>query len=381
MFLFAPRIAGSRRGLLHVAVISLGLLACRDAEPTNPDAESPVQATQSVRPAFVPGRHPITLDEELSSIADQVPGFGGMFRDYESGRVVVFIDDLSKSESARGVIAARLVRDAVAPSDLVFVKGTFDFRDLARWRSRIEQLVPTLVLISDVNEATNRIVLRAKDSNDVLTIQKLIGNLGFPQEAFSVEITAVPVRENLSGYARPVRGGIQVQVFPLAPCTLGFVAMREYGFVPDPAGPRYVVTASHCTPAMGVDQDATVGQPSSANVIGSEFSDPPFFGSAENSNCPDSIQICRWSDAAMFELTNNSDTLSAFNGVALANGLTLTGTAFYSGKQTALWSGMPVNKIGRVTGLTSGTVTNTCVNALSLAPVQRLLCSDACHLQ
>jgi hypothetical protein len=87
-----------------------------------------------------------------------------------------------------------------------------------------------------------------------------------------------------------------------------------------------------------------------ADRIGVELSDPPLVSNATDPACPAASNMCRRADAALFELDDNSSSTSTFNGVATASGLTLTGTAFYAGKQQGFGANQRVAKIGRTTG-------------------------------
>jgi hypothetical protein len=115
---------------------------------------------------------------------------------------------------------------------------------------------------------------------------------------------------------------------------------------------------------MGMNDYSTIGQPGVTEPIGQEISDPPYYSSAENPNCPVTTYICRMSDAALFQLSSNSTSVSAFNGVGypLSNGVALVG---YAGRQSGYAVGQPMAKSGAYTGITAGTVQETCatVNA------------------
>jgi hypothetical protein len=322
---------------------------------------------------------PPTLDEEYAALAEQVPGFGGLFHDPETGRVIVRLKDLGRAQEARKTVGDFLAgADRPRPGvpsiallgevpELAFIKGEYDFRDLARWRRQIEEAALDVLTMSDIDEVSNRVLIGVTDEAARAWLARDLKDLGIPPAAVNLRVIPPVVEENLQGFARPVRGGLQVKAVPNPPgigeCTLGFVALREFpGPVYDFVGPRFVITASHCTTAFGSDFDDVIGQPTQAQRIGVEYSDPPLRSNASDSACPSSSNICRRSDAALFLLDDNSDATSTFNGVATASGLTLTGTTFYAGKQQGFGPNQRVAKIGRTTGQTSGAITNTCVN-------------------
>jgi hypothetical protein len=224
--------------------------------------------------------------------------------------------------------------------------------------------------VSDVDESQNRVLIGVEDGAAGQGARAAVARLGIPGSAVEVREISPARTENLQGYARPVRGGIQVQ----APgtCTLGYVAVEEHLWGVNHGGPRYVITNSHCTSSFGWDSDDRIGQPDIYNQIGTEYSDPPLFNNAQNSNCP-SGWICRHSDAAMFLLDSNSGTLSSWNAFAYSSGTTLTSTGYYDGYQTGFW-GQTVTKVGRTTGTTSGALVGTCANI----PIdgRLMLCQD-----
>ena len=314
---------------------------------------------------------PPTLDEEYVALAEQVPGFGGLFHDPESGNVVVHLQDLGRASAARSAIEAYLgtgrpdrpgvARKEARRPDVTFVKGEYDFRDLARWRRQLEETALDVITMSDIDEISNRVLLGVADEAARKDVAKSLPKLGVPPAAVSLQVIPPVIEENLQGFARPVRGGLQIEAWDI--CTLGFVALREYpGSIYDFGGPRYVMTNSHCTSAFGSNFSDTIGQPTLSQPIGVEISDPPLRSNSSDPACPSASNICRRSDAALFQLDDNSSFTSTFNGVATASGLTLTGTAFYAGKQQGFGPNQRVAKIGRTTGQTNGLITNTCVN-------------------
>jgi hypothetical protein len=329
----------------------------------------PTIALAQPEPALTP-----TLDEQYIALAEQTPGFGGLYLDPETGRTVVRLKDLGKAPEARKAVQAFLNGRGITPlllpgtpraggtlQDLTFVKGDYDFRELAQWRRQIEETALEVITMSDVDEVKNRVFIGVLDEAAREQVAGSLEGLGIPAKAVVLKVIPPVEVDNLQGFARPVRGGLQVEAPGV--CTLGFVALREYpGQIYDFGGPRYVITNSHCTSAFAVDSNDVIGQPNLANPIGTEFSDPPFRNNSSDPLCPTSSFICRRSDAAMFELYDNSSATSTFNGVATASGLTLTGTTFYAGKQQGYATNQRVAKIGRTTGQTSGTITNTCVN-------------------
>ncbi len=362
----------SRRAAVCTAVAVMTLTAfltsCVDS-PNGP--EEPSAARGSLQAKVSPRPLPITLDEEFMQMAEQVPGFGGLYDDPESDETFVYLRDPMRDGDARVVVDNYLVRTAAAGRRLRILAGSYDFRDLVRWRQAVERTLPAVLTLTDADEVTNRVVIGVRDATGVQTVRASLPRLGVPDAAVTIEVRAPVVLENLMALTRPVMGGLQIRAVPAAgwECSLGFVALREFPLIGvDISGPRYAITNSHCTSSMGFVSGDVIGQPTEANRLGVEISDPPFVGSTTDPMCPVAWNGCRRSDAAMFELDDNSTAVSSFNGFALSSSVSpptvpqLLGSATYTGRQQGFRSGMRVDKSGRSTGQTTGTVRSTCVN-------------------
>ena len=144
-------------------------------------------------------------------------------------------------------------------------------------------------------------------------------------------------------------------------CTLGFNADR--------AGVEGFVTAGHCTQDKdtydGGVQNTKSCQPSkSVNpiAIGQEKTDPGF--SPDLAGCPSGHQ-CRFSDAAFIEYSSGvSRTLGIIAKPLSYRALTVSSSESYRIVKdiTSTRANETVYKVGRVTGLTSGTVERVCAD-------------------
>jgi hypothetical protein len=159
---------------------------------------------------------------------------------------------------------------------------------------------------------------------------------------------------------RPVPGGV---LLGYSGCTLSFnVTHWQYG--------SSFVTASHCpSSSWGQVTGHDEWQFGSNSEIGTEVLDPPY---TSGSGCP-SGRICRNSDAALFQY---HDTVSWALQIARTTGLgskvidpvnprwnVAWGAYCILGGYGCPWaySGTQVEKVGRATGWTQGSITNTCV--------------------
>lgn len=317
----------------------------------------------------------VSIDEEYAEISEHAPGFGGLFSDVENTKFIVFVTDRSDRSAVRQEVESYITRNGLPPDrPIEFVIGSFDFQQLHLWRQQLDRAASGLRTISDIDETSNSIILGARDAQAAIDLAGLAATLGIPSAAVQVRLMPLPSDDNLSGTIRPMVGGIKIQSSTTDICTLGYIALEESNGVIDYNGPRYILTASHCTTTVGVDQNDLLGQPTHSAIVGVEFSDPPLRNSSSIPACPYSYNFCRTSDAALYLLTDNTNALSTFDAVATASGTNFTGTATYSGRQTGQWANMPVSKIGISTGHTSGTLVNTCVNVT--LPDRELVCQQ-----
>lgn len=350
-------------------------------------------AQQKEAPAAPPA--PITtFDDQLVKIAEQAPGFGGMYFD-ESGALQVYMKNAAELRGADAMKAARaqvasaissvlgadfLAQDAARKGrarEPNIIRGDYDVVELAKWK---KSLSPALdgqeIVFVDLDERRNRVTVGVVGDPSRSRFEALAKSLGVPFEALIIEETQ-PIRfhASLRDKSRPVRGGVQIEidtgVFAFKICTLGFNVVRN--------GRDGFITNSHCTKNRGVSNDDDFHQPNdplfSGNKIGDEDRDPPFFTGGQ---CP-SGKKCRFSDSAYadyridrgpFEIartTNNvgSLTINSFPGVFRIMSETPDSIV-----------GMRLNKVGRTTGWAFGDVRATCIDVNVADTDVRLLCQS-----
>jgi hypothetical protein len=315
-----------------------------------------------------PGGMPMTLDEEYARLAEEIPGFGGLYLD-TVGTTHVYLQDLSRE------------RDVQDLGDRVVVEqGDYDFRDLVAWKEELgPQLSQKGAVFLDIDERVNRIVLgveRDSLATFAAELEKFLQETRVPPEAVLVE-AAEPVvaAMSLTDSFRPVPGGVQVQSAG-GTCTLGINATRQ--------GVRGFVINSHCTITRGGVEGTVFSQSTvigALNRIGVETVDPPYF---TGGSCPPNRR-CRASDAAF--AAYDSSSFSA--GGKLANpafcmfgaGTTTISsqtprrpvTGFLFGSPA---SGSVVTKIGRTTGCTLGATLSTCASVNVLLSDITMLCQN-----
>lgn len=362
-------------------LISLAVLAsgCSDAQTPTVKETNPQGSV-------------ITLDDQLVTVAELMPGFGGMFFD-ENGDLNVYmvVADEELSVQAREQRKSRLevVLTAVfgknfltqgrgqdrglrkqtppkQPPRIKIIKGDYDISQLAEWRARLEKAldVPGTVF-TDLDERQNRLKIGIESSVFRKQVKKILEIHDIPFAAVIIEETK-PIRFHgtLRGKFRPVQGGVQIEadtgVFAFALCTMGFNAIHN--------NKKGFVTNSHCTKNRGGSEGTDFHQPTDPfnpfadqNKVGDEILDPEYWTS---SICP-SGRVCRTSDSAFVEY----DSASLF-GTRIARTTSIgsittsdTNPTFRIVDETFFpISGTNLNKVGRTTGWSTGTLSGTCSN-------------------
>jgi hypothetical protein len=339
-------------------------------------------------------RGSVELDEALVEVGRVLPGFGGLWVD-EDGVLTVrvvgadAIADPGELEVLEGRVHdvlstvlgpdyLRQVGDAsytgepggsetAAPAALRLVGADYDVLQLAEWRNRAEAVlgVPRVVL-TDLDERRNRVTIGVESEEAREAVERALSAQKVPLEAVIIEVVKPIHFKSLRSRHRPVVGGVQVEadiaVFGFGLCTMGFNALHE--------DRRGFVTNSHCTRRRGENDGTDFHQPTdplnpfaNQQKVGDEQFDPRFRTSTP---CP-AGQSCRTTDSAFVEYDD-----SDFYGSTIARTSLWTksldidplGSAFAPVAEIFFpISGVTLNKVGRTTGWTDGTLGRTCFSA------------------
>jgi hypothetical protein len=305
--------------------------------------------------------------DDPNALARAVPGFGGFFLDAQ-GAPTVYLKDAGQRGKTEQALAPFFQRRGLAPGRLKVLKGDYDWAQLESWLSAAsaEALAVRGAVFVDADEARNRVLI-AVEPGAGGRVRAALAKLRLPDAAVIVEERA-PVRfavgkgprpkpkpgggSSLQGVLRPIIGGVQIN-FPGFLCTLGFST-----------GSGSFVTNSHCTNQQGGTEGTPYWQPTqtaSPSQIATEAADPAYSSSLPG--CP-SGRVCRRSDASRAAYANG---FSQYTVGRIAKtqrpgrSLTITGQFTITAEGSAV-VGNVVNKVGRTTGWSQGSVTNTCVN-------------------
>ena len=293
-------------------------------------------------------------------MADEIPGFGGLYLDADGRKHVYFTDP--SSEAARSMVE----------DDVVVRQGRFDFRSLLTWKRDLRSKVLALpgVLSLDIDETTNSIVIGVDPSARVADVKSLADRLKVPEDAFRVEeVEPVSFTANLRNYVGVRRGGLQTQFFDngTATCSIGFI-VNHLGPLQNNRG---MVTASHCSADQGVVEGTVFHQPTTGSPgFAREILDPAHRTVIPGGGCP-AGRVCRLSDALFAANTNPFQTHQIATIARTQSRSRTSGSLDIHPTRPSLTiaaespnatMGRQLNKIGRTTGWTFGYVNATCMD-------------------
>ena len=227
------------------------------------------------------------------------------------------------------------------------------------------------VVYTDADERTGRLVVGILNPGLLTAIRARLNALGVSSQSVDVVLTEPIVQlTTLRDYVRPIEGGLQVR-FDLYFCTLGFNGVRSDidGFVVN----------SHCTTKQGGVNGTRYYQPLNqidAEFIGTEIADPSYRRNIPE--CPRG-RVCRYSDSAYAQRASGVAAAKGFiakTDSVNTGSLTIVADQFRITSKGSSILGQTVNKVGRTTGWTQGSVTNICVNTAVSGTNIVQLCQD-----
>ena len=212
------------------------------------------------------------------------------------------------------------------------------------------------VVFTDADETNGRLVVGVIDTEINGLVRARLRGLGVSSESVDI-VRTEPILQvaTLRDIVRPVAAGLQLRYSNYV-CSLGFNAFR--------AGVAGYVTASHCSTKQGSVDGTEYYQPLNqvaGELVGTEIADPAYRRNI--ADCPKG-RVCRYSDSN-FSDGNDSVTFD-LGGIAKTTGPN-NGSLEIAGKFRIVNTGTAIvgetaEKVGRTTGWSEGTVTNTCVH-------------------
>jgi hypothetical protein len=273
--------------------------------------------------------------------------------------------------SALGLVLAALAVAFIGKTPTLEAQGRSDLEN------RHQRLLPLFetqgVVFTDADETRDRLVVGVLNRGLAGQVRGRLRALGVDADSVDiVETEPIVALASLRDRSTSIVGGLQIR-FSQYLCSLGFPALlgSTSGFV----------TASHCSDNQGAVDGTTYYQPLDqvgGDIIGTEIADPAYVRGG-GVGCPKSRR-CRRSDANFSQSSNQRSMM--VGRIARTTGLgsleinsspstfTITGEI----EAANVTKGLAANKVGRTTGWTRGTVSNTCVNTSVSGSTILLLC-------
>lgn len=335
-------------------------------------------------------------ERELVELSRRIPGFGGFHFDASGNLVVTMTAQGRLGPEVRGRFEAKLAgfkerlprahRAQKGGGSFLTRTGQFTFLQLAGWRDEVVSSVLGIpgVIFVDLDEAANRVAVgidRARFASVRGSASAALASGHVPQAAVAyVEASAVVPEQTSSGTTvddrrRPLIGGLamdysQNDVY-IDGCTIGFIA--EYN------GRRGFITNSHCSYKEWGTENTEYHQSTydGGSSVGFEYKD------SGGSSCGFlSSRNCRKSDAT-FAIVNVDAELGAIARTTWVGGpgrpaagseeIASGSQQVIVSKATSTAQGEIVEKVGRTTGWTTGSVERSCVE-VSVSSTKVLRC-------
>ena len=358
---------------------------------------------------------PQTLDDLFEAVARRVPEFGGMFLGHDGTTLRVYLTDVRPEtvDAAEEAIAAVFDAAVVPEEGIKAQKGRYGFSDLRRWYFAMADPILSIggVAYLDIDEARNQVRVGVETGTIQREIMEQLQELGIPRPAVFVDITEPVTHAHTVPSPFPPLHTVQS---PFSPRQGGYILTRllcnqtgigitggTLGFnafaLSFSGNIRGFVTNSHNTAAWW-KVDTAAGFPVAqfyqapgyypSELVGQETTD---YAGFQGFPCP-ATKICRYSDSAF--VAYNPSVTSAHAMIARTTGLTTSisspvltishtislndvGPGRYgiaaSPSQPYL-VGLTLNKVGRTTGWTQGTITQTNVTMPVPIPFVAVVC-------
>jgi hypothetical protein len=246
-------------------------------------------------------------------------------------------------------------------NNVVAMAGAEDYK--IRMRNMLTE--PNVSFV-DADETCDCIIVGITDPSAATSVRQFAAHAGVPPSLVSTVLTR-PIRPyvGLRDSIRPIKGGLQIRNENGAECTMTATIFNRA------RQKKGLLTSSHCTGSRNAVDGIEFFQPGGAlfsgDFVAREVIDPPAF----SAGCPTG-RVCRRSDAAFAEF--DTSTVGIVGRIALpdtmCSGAVACGPTMAASdaelriSQVAAGAkiGDVLNKIGRTTGWTRGTVTRTCID-------------------
>ena len=361
------------------AVWAIQAACSQQPNPVAPPAAIPSPSARAEIRAAIEGRTIRGFEDNLLRLENAIPGFGGMFQDGEHSMVVYLTDLRNRGLAIRGLqknahyfsVDTKVFAD-VRGGRVKFRQGQFSFSQLVDWQAKVSNSLVGFnqLVYVDADESINRVRVRVIHGSDLVPFRLAIGALGLPTDAVVFDFGQPIAPMTLQGqFPNGTAGGMQIANENDDKCTLGF-------HVVDSTGQHGFLTASHCsaTPRGGGMNGDTIYQ--HKDFTGLEIGEVllnPLWQEADISGRCQGIARCSLADAMFVKKigprpdypwiasTKLRGTNNQWGSIDETSAWRQDVDTFPVGVEP--WPGMKIDKIGRTTGWTQGTLVHTCVSA------------------
>ena len=348
------------------------------------------EGAQAQIQAAIQGRTSRGMEDHYLRLEHNLPGFGGVFMDGD-GKMVAILTDLRQ----RGRATAELAKNAaifgaspkargdVAAGRIEFRQGQFSVSQLVDWQEQISRVLTGMRGFQSVGvvKRINRVRIGITRGMELGPFEARLREIGVPREAvvyeFGERISPLTLR---SQFPVATAGGIQIAnvSLPFGGAHLGGICTLGFNVVAAPADTGFL-TASHCsasTLGAGVEGSEFIKQNVWLDGLGiGQVQHNPAWNESSSACIPG--LPCTKADV-MF-VRNAPDPHTGYRRTwypYLAN-TTYVGTNLNGGSvtETSAWrqnvdkmpydpfDGLTIDKMGRSSGWTRGTVEGECVHA------------------
>lgn len=322
-------------------------------------ASSPLSAAGSDQEAIsTPDNTSQSLTQDtdhdvMRIISTKSSSFAGLYRDRDTGKLVINLTDVSQKDVALQAAANVLGADRISKEGVEVRQVKYSMAQLKTWKDAVSQVMFDTegVVAVGVDQVRNRVFVGVNDDKAKSVIRSKLTELNLPEDAFSIALMQFKDAVGLQDNVRPLIGGIGIATKNSGDCTMAFVADRQ--------GVRGFVTASHCTDTPATYDSGKFYQPytiSTSTEVGTEEIDPGT--NSQTPSCPSGWK-CRVGDVAFVKL--KSGVTSSLGKIAKTDSnLNIAGNYNVIGTRIAI-SGEDVSVIGSKTGYHSGYIFDTCL--------------------
>ncbi len=200
-------------------------------------------------------------------ISTKSSSFAGLYRDRDTGKLVINLIDVSQKDVALQAAANVLDADRISKEGVEVRQVKYSMAQLKTWKDAVSQVMFDTegVVAVGVDQVRNRVFVGVNDDKSKSVIRSKLTELNLPEDAFSIALMQFKDAVGLQDNVRPLIEGIGIATKNSGDCTMAFVADRQ--------GVRGFVTASHCTDTAATYDSGKIYQPytiSTSTEVGTE---------------------------------------------------------------------------------------------------------------